>query len=154
MILNPDFGETIDLFELRRGEYAFHLYHYHFGERVASEQLNHVLVSERNGMVTFYSNPIEENVINFGMRAGGWHANTIWLLELELGGISAMSVEPAEEIIRNLPVDREQILLTYQFDSNGRIRILSTVDFDGFAEQVPDLEDIEHLVIITITRVE
>ena len=152
MLRNPDFGDTVALFELRRGHYEFNLYYYHFGERVVVEPLNSAIVIDRTEMVGFYTHMTEDKNINFGMRTTGWHADTIFILEL--GEYSAQSWRPVSDYIRNLRVGEEQALMTYQFDTSSIMRIMSVVDFSEFGEQIEDFRESEHIVIITITRVE
>lgn len=149
MLLNSGFGDTTALFELRRGEYELHLYHYHFGERVADELLNHEGVFNRTGLIAFYSNMSEDETISFGMRTEGIYHPSFLTIDLESFG--GKGSEPLDD--RIFRIRDEQALMSYQFTSNGGFRVISNADFNGFGERLDAFAEIDHVVFITIRRV-
>lgn len=157
MLLNPSLGETVTLFELRRGEYELHLYHYPFGEQVVKEQLNSISILDRTGMLAFYSNMNEEGNLNLAMRTEEWIMESFSVLEVEPdveGNFGAMSWGPIADDVRWRLVG-EQVLMRYQFDSDGEMTVISngaTIDFS--ADRIETFAEADHVVWVTITRMD
>lgn len=151
-ILNPGFGDSVNMFEVGRGTYELQLYYYHFGDLMETNGLfSPLYISGRREMVTFYSNLTTEGHINFAIR-------TLWLtvpsyLEIEVGTPAfSWASEPVERI-GNLSGGHEYLLMTYHI-GDGPIFTKEGIEMQDLGSQrIEDFSDVEHLVIITIQRI-
>ena len=156
MLFNPQGGETVELFEVRRGQYELHLYHYHLGERIKGELFNSIYIPNRTGMVAFYSEIVEDSNIGIGMRTEAFTASLLFEMELE-GEYPSISWGPVGDNIQSLSVGEEKVLMTYQIESGGYAFFTMNIPakFSDFEDLIDNVEDVaEHMALITITRVE
>jgi len=151
-IFNPDSGDSIIMFEMNEGVYELQLYHYHFGELQESPYMPGPLgTSRRYRTVAFYSNRIDDT-INFGMRGPGFSSLAYFQVELESPYTRSLFAQPVERIGRL--GDGEYRLIAY-YIGGGRVFTEAYFrELDLGASHIEDFVPIEHMVIITIERIE
>jgi len=137
---------TTHLFEMGRGSYQLHLYHYSFGDLIATEEWGSIWISDRTGMVAFYSTIDDNARVSLGMTAPGWSIFEMFSLELE--DFPSWSIGPRHERISQ--VSGEQVFMSYQFDTSGSMLVVHNPNFQGFGEHIADFAQVEHIILITI----
>ena len=106
-------------------------------------------------MIAFYSEKDEDGKIGLGMRTESFHDVLFLEVETEEEEYSGMGWGPVGDSIQNLRVGDEQVLMTYQIDSGDYTRtVIIPASFSRFEELIENMEVAEHIVLITITRVE